>query len=266
MPLITQRAPKTWQDLETAVADILNECGMNAERQVRVKLPRGAANVDVLADEIVEGIRYRTICECKNWRTNVHQHVVHAFRTVMQESGANRGYIISRKGFQKGALEAAHATNVELVTWAQFQEIYFGKWIARRCRDIEATITGFHVYYEPLGRPGYHLLESDAERRAYDEVWHRYLFAGVMLTQFSPYLRMTRDYPYPTLPFDVAELEREGVQIPVEVKEAAGYREFLGLLEHFATIGLQELRAVNPITRGRAEGEFIDEDLPLKAG
>ncbi len=30
---------------------------------------------------------------------------VHAFRTVMDETGANRGYIISRVGFQIGAIE-----------------------------------------------------------------------------------------------------------------------------------------------------------------
>jgi hypothetical protein len=63
----------------------------------------------------------------EDWRTNVPREKVHAFRTVMDETGANRGYIISRIGFQIGAIEAADATNAELLTFEQFQERYFDK-------------------------------------------------------------------------------------------------------------------------------------------
>jgi hypothetical protein len=34
------------------------------------------------------------------------------------------------------------------------------------------------------------------------------------------------------------------------------YRELLQLLEPYGTVGLQELREVNPLTRGRAAGEI----------
>jgi restriction endonuclease len=190
MTLITSVTPQTWQQLEELVADILRESGTTVQRQVRLPLPRGAVDVDVLAEETTQGITHRIICECKNWRTNVPREVVHAFRTVMQETGANRGYIVSRTGFQQGAIAAAHATNVELVTFAQFQKLYFTRWITRRCRAIEDAIGNFNVYYEPLGRPGYHALANDDERAAYDTVWERYAFAGVMLMHFSPYLHM----------------------------------------------------------------------------
>lgn len=265
MTLITSVTPQTWQHLEELTADILRESGMTVQQQVRLRLPRGAVDVDVLAEEITEGITHRIICECKNWRTNVPREVVHAFRTVMQETGANRGYIVSRTGFQQGAIEAAHATNVELVTFAQFQELHFAKWIARRCRAIEDAIGNFNVYYEPLGRPGYHALADDEERAAYDAVWERYAFAGVMLMHFSPYLRMLGNAPpLPPLPFDVSELERQGCPVPHEVRGAAGYRELLALLEHYARIGLEELRAVNPLTRGQPADEIVEElDAPM---
>ncbi|WP_316237021.1 restriction endonuclease [Bradyrhizobium sp. SZCCHNR1015] len=96
---------------------------MEVQHQVRLPLPRGHYDVDVFAEETIEGITYRILCECKNWRTKVPQEKVHAFRTIMQETGANRGYIVSRTGFQAGAIEAAQATNIELVTYAQFQEM-----------------------------------------------------------------------------------------------------------------------------------------------
>ena len=139
-----------------------------------LRLPRGSVDVDMLADETVNGIVHRTICECKNWRTNVPKKVVHAFRTVIHETGANRGYVISRVGFQTGAIEAAVATNIQLVTFVEFQQIYFDKWINRRIRAIEDELGNFNTYYEPLGKPGYSRLRNDQECAAYDAVWDRY--------------------------------------------------------------------------------------------
>jgi hypothetical protein len=92
---------------------------------VSLTLPRGSVDVDVLAEESHDGLVYRIICECKNWRVNIPKEVVHAFRTVVQEAGANRCYVISRVGFQHGAGEAAKSTNIELVTFAEFRTYIF---------------------------------------------------------------------------------------------------------------------------------------------
>jgi hypothetical protein len=264
--LITAVPPATWSELEDVVADILRECGMDVQQQANVPLPRGSVDLDVLAEEIVDGIRSRIICECKNWRTNVPREKVHAFRTVMDETGANRGYIISRTGFQQGAIEAAASTNVELLTFAQFQERYFEKWILKRCWSIEHAIGNFNVYYEPLGKPGYHSLQNDVERQGYDSVWQRYAFAGILLLHFSPYVRMGRGSspPVPPLPLDVRKIEAHGLVVPDDVKAAHGYRELLQLLEHYAEVGLQELRGVNPLTRGIAPEKLVEElDAPM---
>ena len=131
---------------------------MQARRNVRLALPRGSVDVDVLAEETVAGIKHSVVCECKNWQTNVPRSVVHAFRTVMIETGAHRGYVISRVGFQNGAREAAESTNVELVTFEEFQALYFSRWIGKRMQDLEASIGNFNTYYEPLGQPGYSYL------------------------------------------------------------------------------------------------------------
>ncbi|MCK1281790.1 restriction endonuclease [Bradyrhizobium sp. 61] len=264
MTLIASTVPDGWAQLEESVAVILSECGMAVQHQVRLPLPRGHYDVDVLAEETVEGITYRIICECKNWRTNVPQEKVHAFRTIMQETGANRGYIISRTGFQVGAIAAAQATNIELVTYAQFQELYFTKWFGKRLWAIEHSVGNFNVYYEPLGRPGYHLLQNDEHRAAYDAIWNKYCFAGVMLMHFSPYTRLAGHQQLTPLPFDARDLEREGYEVPDDIKAATGYREFLHLLENYAQAGLLELRAVNPITREQPADAIVEElDAPM---
>lgn len=262
MPLITSRMPEEWGELEELVTAILNEAGLEAKRDVSLTLPRGSVDVDVLAEETHDGIVHRILCECKNWRTNIPREVIHAFRTVVGEAGANRGYIISRVGFQPGAIEAARSTNIELVTFAEFQKIYFAKWYNKRLWDIEKELDGFHTYYEPIGKPGYARLESNEERAAYDAVWHKYLFAGAVLTLYSPYSRLIKDdgADIPPLPLDVEKLEEQGVEIPEDLKAATAYREFFTLLTRYARQGRRELRMVNPITRGKSTEEITRDD------
>jgi hypothetical protein len=260
MPLITSRVPEKWQELQTLVRGILSECGMKSEQNVPTKLVRGSVKVDVRADETVQGIKQIIICECKNWNTNVPQNTVHAFMTVVEGAGAHRGYIISRKGFQSGAFEAAKVTNIELVTFAKFQEIYFDKWIKHRIKAIEDEVGNINYYYE-LSRPGYALLGSDNERAAYDAVWNRYLFVGLTLSpHFSPYVRMSGPYPFPPLPFDYSKFGKRGSAAPADLKAATGYREFLELLTGYAKAGLAELRAVNPNTRGKPANQIERDD------
>lgn len=256
---ITNRAPEGGNELEELVAQILQECGLIVQHQAALQLPRGAVTVDVLAEETVESITYQIICECKNWSTNVPQEKVHAFRTVVSEAGANRGYIISRTGFQSGAVDAARSTNIELVSFAEFQAIFFDKWIKNRTWAIERDIGAILSYYEPFGIPGINQLTNDAEQEAYYNVWLKYLFVGALLPLFSPYLRQFRPHPYPDLPLDLTPYEDSRVVVPKDVAEAASYRELLSLLQAYAKAGLAELRAMNPITRGKSESE-IDRD------
>lgn len=260
MSLITARAPESWEELEELIAAILTECGMLAKRQVTLSLPRGNVDVDVFAEERVDGIVHRTICECKFWKTNVPKEIVHAFRTVMHETGANRGHIISWVGFQSGAYEAAQATSIELVTFAEFQERYFDKWCRNRICAVERSIGNFNTYYEPLGPPGWGKLKSEDERKAYEVVLDRYLFAGMALMPFSPYTGMLGTYQAPPLPFDFTQIEKRGMSVPADIKATGGYREILSLLEEYARRGLPELHAVNPVTRDKSADEWDGYD------
>ena len=49
---------------------------MLAKRQVTLNLPRGNVGVDVFAEERVDGIVHRTICECKVWKATVPKEIV----------------------------------------------------------------------------------------------------------------------------------------------------------------------------------------------
>ena len=59
---------------------------------------------------------YLTIVECKDYDRKVSIDRVEAFRTVIEDVGAQKGIMVSPKGFQEGAVEVAKAYEIELYT------------------------------------------------------------------------------------------------------------------------------------------------------
>ena len=96
--------PVDWRDLQNKVCLLLSQSGFEAEIEKVVSTPRGKVEIDVFAIDpgSIDKITY--VVECKNWCTPVNQSVIHAFTTVMSETGSNIGYIVSRVGFQNGAV------------------------------------------------------------------------------------------------------------------------------------------------------------------
>ena len=121
--------PDDWRGLQQQVAQLLSECGFRVKVEEEVATARGKVEIDVFAEEDVQGRKYRIFCECKHWKARVPQNVIHSFRTVVSDSGANLGYIVSLAGFQSGAFSAAELTNLRLMTWQQFQKEFSRQWL-----------------------------------------------------------------------------------------------------------------------------------------
>lgn len=101
--MIDDPYPEKWQELQLGVRRIFRNVGLSADVEVDLKTPRGSVNVDVLAIDGRSVDRIKYIVECKNWGNTIPQSVVHSFTTVMGETGANIGFIISQHGLQSGA-------------------------------------------------------------------------------------------------------------------------------------------------------------------
>lgn len=127
--MIFDKEPSDWQELQTFVGQIFQECGFDTEVSRVVELARGKKEVDVYTQD--NGSEYKPIVliECKFWDKPVNQETVHSFRTVVADYGANFGFIVSRNGFQAGCYEAAKNTNVKLVSLDELQIEYYNKWI-----------------------------------------------------------------------------------------------------------------------------------------
>ncbi len=135
--MIDYNLPKDWKSLQEKVAEIFREIGYSdVEADKKLKLVRGTVNADVYAVDNTQSPVTIYICECKLWSSRVPKTVVHSFRTVMQDFGAHQGIIISKKGFQKGALEAAENTNISLKNWFGFQDLFEDKWWPAICLNL----------------------------------------------------------------------------------------------------------------------------------
>lgn len=101
---IIGHTPSTWKELQEFVSRILNDCGYQTEIEKTLKTVRGKSEVDVYAEK-ASGFQSKILCECKYWESNIPQSVIHPFRSVVSDYGASQGFVISKKGFQRGAIQ-----------------------------------------------------------------------------------------------------------------------------------------------------------------
>lgn len=90
------------------------------------------------------------ICECKHWNYKVPKSVVHSFRTVVTDFGANFGYLISKSGYQKGAFAAAENSNIKLFTWDEFLKSFEIRWLESMIEKLDKEGLSLREYTDLL--------------------------------------------------------------------------------------------------------------------
>jgi len=242
---ITNSTPETWKDLQNEVAEILKQCGFSVEIEKRIQTARGEVEIDVYAEEQVKGRKYSIICECKHWKSAIPQNVVHAFRTVVGDIGANIGYIISLNGFQIGSFKTSEFTNIELKNWLQFQESFFESWYEEYFSPELAKRTDpILSYSEPFVAKWYHDM-SDEDQLAYNELKNKYDMFGWIVMGFTPYAR-TFNKSIPSLPLtkEIPTSKEVSDRIPNEILTASTFKEFMKLVIEFGDKATNEFRAL----------------------
>jgi Restriction endonuclease len=106
-----------WRQFERKIAAAFSEAGMKAQMDVLVAGVRTTHRIDVLVDVgIGVGPRRLWIIESKKHRRDIEKHVVMTLRSVVEDIGAERGFVVSETGFQPSAVAAAAVTNITLCT------------------------------------------------------------------------------------------------------------------------------------------------------
>lgn len=176
---VTNEVPSSWKDLQDKVCKYLKECGYHAESPKVIETVRGPVEVDVLATSDNEMLS-QFICECKFWDTRVPQEKIHAFRTVVQDSGSMIGIFISKAGYQKGAMKAANCSNVLLKDWNGFINMIAKKWVKNRFRAVQKLGEPLGIYTNYLDVPIEKLTTEKAEHeciKLQDKYREPYFFA-----------------------------------------------------------------------------------------
>ena len=149
--MIDTNEPAGWRELQDRVACILHEAGVVTAVEKVIQTARGKVSIDVWAHDPSATPTQTYLVECKRWRSRVSQAVVHAFRTVVGDSGANWGAIIAATGFQKGARVAAEYTNVRLLSWTEFETLFAERWFSNYfVRKIAEATDPLVEYTEPI--------------------------------------------------------------------------------------------------------------------
>lgn len=239
--MITSIEPENWRELQNEVGKILNQCGFSVEIEKKIQTVRSKVEIDVYAEEYIKGRTNIILCECKYWNTRVPQSIILSFRTIMSDFGANIGYIISKSGFQSGAFKASENTNINLVTWYQFQdafeEIWFNEYLTHQMVErLDPLIS----YTEPIFPSWFDKL-TNADQDHYIALKKKYEHFGWLIIQFTPYVKIERKRR-PQLPI-MKFLPEFKNKIPENIASVSGYREFLELVCNYGEHAIAQFRA-----------------------
>lgn len=114
---------KNWYKFQEDIKNHFNSLGCKAQTNVCIEGVRTNHDIDVLIETKFLGHNLKWLVEAKKWKSNVSKLHVLALRQIVDDIGADKGFIISEKGFQKGAIEAVKNTNIQLLTFSELKEL-----------------------------------------------------------------------------------------------------------------------------------------------
>lgn len=113
---------KPWQNYENSAYDLFRSTGYPCQRNIVLPGARGSHQIDILVNLNILIGDHTWLVECKNWSRPVGKRELLSFKSVIDDIGADHGYLLSENGFQKGAHEMARSFNISLFTLAELQE------------------------------------------------------------------------------------------------------------------------------------------------
>ena len=229
----------------------MGECGLDVEGPKELALARGTVEVDISATDREATPPGFYLCECKHWKTNVPKAIVHAFRTVMGDSGANLGMIISSQGFQSGAHEAAKNANIKLLSWEEFQGLFAERWFRNyMAPSVRQELDPLMEYTEPINSRIFRKADALAEdaRQQFKVLRAKYFVPTFGLLPLWLAIPPYSDRPVPPqLPLRSA-LTRDGLPqvdvLPGDVLDSTALRPVLDGLVSYAQSAIAEFDEV----------------------
>lgn len=106
----------SWRKYEADVASVFESLGCAVQIGSTRKGARGRHAIDVWATTEMFGMEIKWVAECKDWRRSVPKESVLVLFEVVQDVGADHGFLLGERGFQSGAIRFAEKTNITLTS------------------------------------------------------------------------------------------------------------------------------------------------------
>ncbi len=243
--MITNYFPKNWRDLQKKASKIIHQSGLQVTIAKKLRTVRGKVEIDIYVEEHIKHQKLIILCECKHWKTNVPQSVVHSFRTIMQDIGAHIGYIISSKGFQKGAYKAAKNSNIELLSWPEFQLKFEKQWFDNYFTKEISKIDPLVSYTEPVNIGIFRMVDkmTEEEKKKFFLLRDKYGDFAFLCLSFFHGLDILRQGKTLALPLNKnLKNSTNKINIPKSVLSASSYEDFLREGKKIGKKGIKEFR------------------------
>ncbi|WP_319451196.1 MULTISPECIES: restriction endonuclease [unclassified Mycobacterium] len=138
-----------WKEYQEEAAAYYRELGLSAETDETIVGARGKHAIDVVVRGHRAGVEFLWLIECKWWNRRVPKAAVLTLGGVMLDVGADRGIMLSRRGFQSGAPAMAAKSNVTLTSLEELKESTASEYIEYRCdrlrRRCDNVVNAIHT-------------------------------------------------------------------------------------------------------------------------
>ncbi len=113
---------KAGMSYQEDAAAFFQDFGLKAEVEALIVGARGSHRIDVWVTGLLGGFEIKWVVECKDWRSSIPKEKVLVLQSIVQDVGADRGWLLSEESFQSGAVHCARNTNLVLASLSCLRE------------------------------------------------------------------------------------------------------------------------------------------------
>jgi len=113
-----------WREYQQETAKFFRSLGYDVTIEEKLKGARGEHKADVVSRFGRHGFKCLWVIECKLWSSNVPKEKVLALQSIIEDVGADKGIILSEKGFQSGCFACAQRTNIFLSSLSELRKTH----------------------------------------------------------------------------------------------------------------------------------------------
>jgi hypothetical protein len=142
-----------WRIYQEETAKVFRSLGCKALVEEKLEGARGEHDIDVLVTFKKFGVPSKWVVECKYWDSAVTKEKVLALQAIVDDVGADRGILVSKTGFQSGAIKQALKSNITLTSLDDFAQNATDDFLKMQRESTEVKLIKACRIYSNLTEP-----------------------------------------------------------------------------------------------------------------